>query len=41
MDFRAIGRFYEEQLQYDFLPYWFRFVDGKPLCLDCFAEREE
>ena len=20
---------------------WFRFVDGKPLCLDCFAEREE
>lgn len=29
MDFRAIGRFYEEQLQYDFLPYWFRFVDEK------------
>ena len=20
---------------------WFRFVDGKPLCLDCFAELEE
>lgn len=20
---------------------WFRFVDGKPLCMDCFAEREE
>ena len=20
---------------------WFRFVDGKPLCLDCFADREE
>lgn len=20
---------------------WFRFVDGEPLCLDCFAEREE
>lgn len=19
---------------------WFRFVDGKPLCMDCFAERE-
>ena len=20
---------------------WFRFVDGKPLCMDCFAEQEE
>ena len=27
MDYRAMGRFYAEQLAYDFLPYWFRFVD--------------